>query len=88
MRTPTGRNGWHPAQKKRFVRLGAQASQGVRPAARWRASTCAQMARLAASLLAPQARISSSVRQQPSHQPLTVDMRQTLTQGDGTAWPG
>jgi hypothetical protein len=43
------------------------------------------MARLAVSLLPPQARISSRLRQQPSHQPLPTDMRQTFTQGDGTA---
>src|SRR5947209_12303364 len=49
---------------------------------------CASTARFSTSLRADQAAISSSVRKQPSHRPVSGFIRHTLLHGEGTSPPG
>src|SRR5712691_2522021 len=51
------------------------------------AGNCASTARFSASLMAAQAAISSSVRKQPSHRPVSGFIRHTLLHGEGTSPP-
>src|SRR6266571_2988936 len=49
---------------------------------------CASTARFSVALMADQAAISSSVRKQPSHRPVSGFIRHTLLHGEGTSAPG